>query len=232
MVGLLLVIVAATPPNPFLAEARVLFQAQDYARCLKRVEQAAVWKSTLEETAELELVRGLCLFGQGHEEPARAAFEKALLRSPGVSVPAWSSPRIREVFAQVRREQGLPPTPDSDAPTRGPTPEPSPVVSAPEGPPPTPPPAVAAAPSHRIGLVPPLIAGAVAVVAGGLGVGLGVTAREQEARSYASTFEQDRRAAALGARDVATASNASYGVAGAAVLTAAVMVILDLGRAP
>ena len=54
---ILAVILAASGPNPFLAEARVHYQALDYSRCLKRLGQAEIWKSTLEEEAEVALYR-------------------------------------------------------------------------------------------------------------------------------------------------------------------------------
>lgn len=220
MTPALLLALAASQPNPFLAEARVLFQAQDYAKCLRRIEQAVAWQSSVDEEAEVSLYRGLCRFGSGDEAAAAGDFEHALRISSKVTLPAWTSPRIREAFsaAKVRARVG-------DVPPAQPLVQV--VPGAQPGAPPTPPLVTAPAP-RRIGPVPPLVAGGVAAAALACGIGFGVHARALETQSFGTTFEADTRAAALGARDFATAANASYGVAAAAALTAGILVIIDL----
>ena len=115
MFVLLVLIAAATPPNPYLSEARVNFQAQDFTRCLKRLEQAASWKSTHPEEAEVALYRGLCRFGTGEEAQASGDFEHALRIDPAVALPAWTSPRIQTAFEQARARVGLTASPPASA---------------------------------------------------------------------------------------------------------------------
>lgn len=212
----LLLLLHVSPPNPFLAEARVHFQAQDFSKCLKRLEQASAWSSSVDEEAEVSLYRGLCRFGVGDERGAAGDFEHALRISPSIALPAWSSPRFRDAFAAARERVG------SVATTVLPVTDPAP---------PTPPLVVATPVSvtpRRIGLIPTLVTGSVSAVALGVGIGCGIRARALEGESYRALFESDARAAALGAREFATGANASYAVAAMTVLAAGILLVIEL----
>lgn len=213
MFVLLVLIAAATPPNPYLSEARVNFQAQDFTRCLKRLEQAASWKSTHPEEAEVALYRGLCRFGTGEEAQASGDFEHALRIDPAVALPAWTSPRIQTAFEQARARVGLTASPPASAVAAT---QPPPGVVTPTEPP------------RRLGKAPFLVSLGVGVAALGLAIGLGVHARALETSSFSARFESDARAAALGARDFATGANASFGLAAAAAIAAGVLLLAHL----
>lgn len=217
---LALLVLSASPPNPFLTEARVLFQAQEYGKCLRRLEQAGAWRqSSVEEEAEVALYRGLCRFATD-EAGAAGDFEHALRIWARVALPAWTSPRIREAFAAARVRAGV-----ADVPPAAPTAAPA---AAPAAPPPPPLVETAGPPRRRVGVLAPALAGGVAAAALGCGIGFGAHARALESRSFTTVYEADTRAAALSARDYATAANASYGVAAAAALTAGVLVLVDV----
>lgn len=208
-------ILLAAPPNPFLAEARVHQQAQDYTRCLKRLEQAAAWKSSVDEEAEVTLLRGLCRFGAGDELGAAGDFEHALRISPSVALPAWTSPRIREAFTAARSRAGVPETTPKQTVTEPPAVTP-PLVTVEPAPP----------PRSKL-LVPALVTGGISVAALGVATGLGLHARALEGVSFSARFESDARSAALGARDFATAANATFAVAAVAALTAGVLLLVE-----
>ncbi len=218
MTSVLLLLLHVSPPNPFLAEARVHFQAQDFSKCLKRLEQASAWNSSVDEEAEVSLYRGLCRFGVGDERGAAGDFEHALRISPSIALPAWSSPRFRDAFTAARERAGLPVTTTPAPPVVDPAPPTPPLVVA------TP---VSVTP-RRLGLIPALVTGSVSAVALGVGIACGIRARALEGESYRATFESDARAAALGARDFATGANASYAVAAMTVLAAGILLVIDL----
>lgn len=194
----------AAAPNPFLAEARVQFQAQEYARCLKRLEQSSSWRSTTAEEAEIALYRGLCQLGVGDDAAAAGSLERALVIDPRVALPTWVSPRLAEAFEAARRRVGVAP----DAPAR---PEPS----------------LATAPTRSVGVIPAIVAAGVSAVALGIAIGLGVHARALEGRSFSERFEVDARSAALGARDFATAANGVYAGSAVALVGAGVLFFID-----
>ena len=223
---ILAVVLAASGPNPFLAEARVHYQALDYSRCLKRLDQAGIWKSTLEEEAEVALYRGLCRFGQGNEAQAQGDLELALKLSPTVALPPYSSPRLRELFAAARTRAGVEERPP-DLPKQAelPKPEPPPPALAPQvaAVMPTPP----HVPSVRSRSIAPWLVGGVGVLGTAVGIGLGVHAQQLEKNSFRTTFEADTRAAAMGSRAFADAANVSYALATAAAVTAGVLFLVD-----
>jgi hypothetical protein len=220
-------LLSAAAPNPFLAEARVHFQAQDFQRCLKRLDQAASWKSTTTEEAEVSLYRGLCRFGGGEETAAAGDFEHALRIDAAVALPAWTSPRLREAFEATRARLGLTATTTTTTNTAttaltNVTPSPAtPTVSS-----------TASAEPRRLAAWPGVATLAAASVALGLGIGFGAHARGLETASFGARFESDARAAALGARDFATAANASFAVAAAAAVASGILLLVQLLGAP
>ncbi|MBL8923041.1 MAG: hypothetical protein JNJ54_29600 [Myxococcaceae bacterium] len=206
MLAQIVIFLSAAGPNPFLAEARVHFQAQEFQRCLKRLDQAASWASTTREEAEVSLYRGLCRFGVGDEREAAGDFAHALRIDPAVTLPAWTSPRIQAAFDEVRGQAGVSsPTVASDG-------SPGVVKSVP----------------RRLGPAPFVVALSGTVVALGVGLGLGIHARTLETTSFSALYEADARAAALGARDFATGANASYAFAAAAAVAAGILLLVHL----
>lgn len=212
-------VLSAAAPNPFLAEARVHFQAQDFQRCLKRLDQAASWKSTTTEEAEVSLYRGLCRFGVGEERAADGDFEHALRIDGEVALPAWTSPRIQAAFERARGQAGLS---SGGRPVASKAPEAAaPVVRAVEAP-----------AQRRMGPTAFIVSTAIGATALGVGVGLGVHARALETASFGVRFESEARAAALGARDFATAANATFAGAAAAAVAAGVLLLVYLVSMP
>ena len=221
----LAVLLAATAPNPFLAEARVHYQGLAYDRCLKRLDQSEHWQSTVEEEAQVALYRGLCLSGQGRAAEARAEFERGLALAPTLELPAYTSPRIRAVFEDVRAEH-----PPSDAP-RKPA-ELPPLVVAPTSPPAAPaapalPAAAVVAPRRKGRKVAAAVVGGVGVAGLAAGVILGLRARQLASESFDAAFASEAESTADRARTHAAGANVGYGVAGASALTAGVLLLLD-----
>jgi tetratricopeptide (TPR) repeat protein len=114
---LLATLSAAEPaPNPYLAQAKVLYQGLEFEKALARLKRAETWKkNTARDTAEISLYRGLCRYQQGDERGARAELRRALQRDATLELPPLTSPKIRAVFdeelAAVQPGSGAPTQP-------------------------------------------------------------------------------------------------------------------------
>lgn len=216
--GLVMLVASASPEaprdNPFLAEAKALYEEFEFERCLKRLEQAAQWKSTPEELVEIELYGGLCAYSQGLERDAQDHFRVALRLDPEVQLPPYTSPKIVELFRKVAAE--LPP-PSPPALTEEPHPAAQGLTD--EGP----------APAPRSWLLPGVLGGA-SLAAAGAGAVFGLQARALEAQARTARFSSD--SALLGDRSRASAQTANllFGVAGAAAVGAVVSYFLSGAR--
>ncbi len=213
-------------PNPYLSQARVLYQGLEYEKALARLERALKWKQTGdEERAEIHLLLGLCHYQLGATARARQDWERGLAIDPKLALPPMTSPKIRADFDEVRARVAppveTPPPRIETAPRVGPTTTPvaklpPPDVTAPIAQPVVPAPAPAARTVAGKNHVPWLVAGGAAAVLAGAGGFFAYRASANAQAAYGTHYASD--AAALGneARRNATTANILYGAAGAA----------------
>jgi hypothetical protein len=214
----------ASADNPYLAEAKTLAASLDFERCVERLKQAqGQWRSTPAELRDIELWGGLCHFNLGHRTEAAEHFRTALRIDEGTDLPPYSSPKAVELFLEVKRalQKPVEPMPDADLPADTPTR----VDLAPR-------PKAGPAVDLRPGVdwprrAAPLALAAVALVAAGTAVGLGVNAQQLARQANAAHFESDFVALGRSAQGSATGATISWVVAGAA-LTGAVITWLTL----
>ncbi len=220
MPAVLIVLLAAAPDtaNPFVTQAKALYQKLEFEKCLKRLEQAGRWENTKHQLAEIELYAGLCVLGLGNEREAVERLEMALKLDRGIELPALVSPKVTALVDKVRAKLG-------------PVPEPEPAVAPPPDapavvllePPPPPPPAIAEPAPRPVRVAAPLTVGAIAAATAIAGGVLGGLAKSSEAGSHGATFESDAVALGGRAQNEALAANVCFGVAGAAALVAIVI---------
>ncbi len=217
MCGLLLSAGArAAGENPYLAQARSLYEGLEFERCLERLKQATQWENTPAERIDLEMYGGLCAFSVGREAQARDHFEVVLRLCPTCTVPKYTSPRIVALFEKLSREFKAR---AADAPTV-------------EAPPPPSVPVVQAASERSRSFFWPAVLGGSAAIAAGFGVGFGVVALNQERAASSRTYETEIERERAWARASARNANISYGVAGAMAVAAAVSLFFTGVDAP
>lgn len=86
----------ATEGNPYLLQARLLYERVEPAVCLKRLEEATHWDNTREVQLEIELFGGLCAYFVGNEKVAAERFEVALRLRLEAELPSLApAPRSR-----------------------------------------------------------------------------------------------------------------------------------------
>lgn len=229
-----LVTAQAAQPNPYLDQAKGLYQQVQYERCVDRLKQAVRWRSSLAEQVEIELYAGLCEFNLGRTTLAEERFEMAVKLDRAAKLPPYSPPKAVALFEKVA---------ERTAPVR-PTPAPEPEVVRPEPkPPPDAPLTAELAPRPRTpevlpevtetkgvpGWV-PLSLGGGALVLAGVGLGLNVMAQSQATEANAEPFEQLAYEKGDRARATATGSYVVLGVAGALAVSAVTTWLL--GDAP
>lgn len=116
---MLVALLLAAGPNPFLAETLEHERNLDFERCVERLKQAATqWKSTPDELREIELHAGLCKFNLGQRKPAAEHFRTALRIDEGAELPPYTSPKAVEFFLEVKKalQAPPPPLPENDLP--------------------------------------------------------------------------------------------------------------------
>jgi len=198
--------------NPYLTQAKVFHQDQQWEKCLQRLELAQQrWKNAPEDEVELELYTGLCRLGLGHEQDAREHFAAALKLDPEARLPESVGSRVKAFFERVRSHPEeavvlLPEQPKVEAPKEA-------VVE---------PPSVTAQVTKRH-LVVPIVLGGAAVVSTVIASVFGAQAKSLESQANAATFETDIYALGNSARGNATAANVFFGVAAAALIAAVVV---------
>lgn len=213
----------ADAPNPFLAEAKTLYEALDFERCLARLDQASKkWASTPKELFEIEVYSGLARFNLGQASQAREHFRVAQRIDPAGELPPYSSPKAIDVWLEVKQslQPKPPPFPDGDLPDDAPRRTDLKPTKAPEP--------LAATPSiawrrHAA----PVALSIVAAAGLAAGIGLGVQARQLEAQANAAAYESDFRSLGNAAQAHAVGADVAYGVAIAAAVTAAVLWWVD-----
>lgn len=223
MITLVLMLMAAKP-NPYLAQAKVFFQGGDYKQCLKRIEQAQKWDSSLEEQVDVAVYSGLCNFQLRKTKEAEADLGLALKLDPAAKLPPLTSPKAAALFDSLkpkevqRAEDPAPPPPAKEEPVAAApvdTPAPEPAVHVDEPPPPA-----------RSGFpVAPVIIGGLGVVSVGLAAYFGATARMQDTQSRAAEFQSDAISLRQTASTWALTANLLYAAAGALLITALIIFI-------
>jgi len=113
----------AQGPNPYLAQARVLYQGLEYEAAVAKLVKAKTWKSTKPDQVDIAVYLGLCHFQLGDEPAARQAFGDALKLDPAAELPPLTSPKIIQVFESVaakvapdRNKPKVPPAPQQQQP--------------------------------------------------------------------------------------------------------------------
>jgi len=134
-----------------LTDARVLYLTGEYEKALAELEKLKPYVSVMKAPDKVELYKYLafCHIAFGRIDMAKEAFQEALKANPNLALdPNTVSPKIMEVFEEVRAAMPPPPPPPAPeaAPPPPPTPPPAPVAEAAPPPPPTPAPIPEAAP--------------------------------------------------------------------------------------
>ena len=213
---LLLALLLAAGPNPFLAEALEHEGNLDFERCVERLKQASTqWKSTPDELREIELHSGLCRFNLGQKKLAAEHFRTALRIDEGAELPPYTSPKVVEFFLDVKRALRAPPPPmperdlpDADLPPdapRKPKLEPAARADSPLGP---------AFMKRAL----PISLGLVTVASFVTGLALGVRAQSVAAEANAAAFESDFFRQGDAARSLAIGSTIAWIVSGLAAI--------------
>ncbi len=210
---------AADAPNPFLAEAKALYAALDFERCLERLDQAAKqWTSTPRELFEIEVFTGLTHLNLGQTARAREHFRVAQRIDPAGALPPYSSPKAVDLWLDVKRSLAPkpPPFPDSDLPDDAPRrAELQPQL-----------PASPLAPAPPIAWrrhAAPAALSLLAAAGLAVGVGLGVRAKQLEGQANTAAFEADFRRLGGAAQAHAAGANVAFGVAAASAVTAGLL---------
>lgn len=225
----------AETPNPFLAQAKELYEALDFEKCMQRIKQASGWKgSSVKDLRDVELYGALCALNLGQRAEAAERFKLALRIDEDVELPEFASPKAVKLFIYVKRKIRQPtvaPMPDEDLPADAPTPAKLEAKNAAEreeeGK------AVqVTSPSVLSKHVGALVLGVGAVAVGSLAIGLGVNARSLENQAKAQrammAFESEYLATRGQAQTNAIAANVAFGVAGALLVAALVVLIMQL----
>ena len=239
-------------PNPYLSQAKELYQRLDFEKCLKRLAQAPQWKSDAPELLEIELVAGMCHYNLNQRQDAEERFRLALRMNADAELPMYTSPKLLDFFHWVKRKLHAPPPPmpeeDLDMPK-----ESAPVKvekekerldepAPPQDPPrvelkprpkltPTPPPPLIVPEVDRPNLLQrrpvPVVLSVVAVIAVGVGIGLGSNSRSLESQARGAHYESDFYKLCDAARMNAMAADVAFGVSGAAAVGAILGAILS-----
>jgi len=96
-------------PNPYLSQAKELYERLDFEKCLKRLGQAPQWISDSAELIEIELYAGMCSYNLNERGDAEERFRLALRMNPDAELPPYTSPKLVDFFLNVKRK--LRPTP-------------------------------------------------------------------------------------------------------------------------
>jgi hypothetical protein len=115
----------AAAENPHLLQAKQLYGGLEYERCVQRLDMASrVRTSTPREKVEIDLYGGLCQYQLGHSIEAERHFISALRQDPEARLPAYTSPKIVEVYQELQkrlarsrpREEQRKPPPERERP--------------------------------------------------------------------------------------------------------------------
>ncbi len=222
----------AEPPNPFLAQAKELYEALDFEKCMQRIKQASTWKnSSVRDQRDVELYGALCALNLGQRAEAAERFKLALRIDEDLELPEFASPKAVKLFLYVKRKLRTPtvaPMPDEDLPADAPTPAKLEAKQAAERNEPEPKPVVVTSPSALSKHVAPIVLGVGALAVSGIAIGFGAHAKSLERYAKTLTFESDYLATRSSAQTSATIANVAFGIAGALAVAAIVVLIMQL----
>ena len=116
--------------NPHLAQAIRELRELEEQKALRTLEQARKWASRSPEAlAEVHLYLGLAYAGLARERDAVEHFHAGLLLDPGLVLPDWASPRVREWWVKAGGPSSAPPSEALAAPAPTPAPGLPPVAT-------------------------------------------------------------------------------------------------------
>lgn len=116
VLALTLLLLGAEPPlptgvpapvagrNPYLRQAKELYQNLDFEKCLQRLGQAPQWKSAPAELLEIELYAGMCHYNLNQRAEAEERFRLSLRIDPNAELPPYTSPKLVEFFIAVKKK--------------------------------------------------------------------------------------------------------------------------------
>jgi hypothetical protein len=240
------VIVQALLALPPLDNVKQLHKALEFEKCIEAAQLARQGKTPLaaNELRDVEVFAGLCHFGLGKVGDAKQAFRAALKADPAAELPPYSSPKVVELFSEVKKANPppAPPTPfqetdfpEDAVPTSPPSRDkPADVPLKPEPKPPPPEPNLDSSASavslsqqlesndsffqkHPV-TAPTIVLGVATVVTAAIAVVLGVTAANGRISANNSVFESDFLARKETANTFATGANVLYVVSGSCAL--------------
>lgn len=112
-----------------LADARVLYLTGEYEKALKELDRLKPYVPVMKAPDKIELYKylGFCHIAFGKIDEARGEFQEALKINPGLALdPTTVSPKIMEVFDEVKASMPAQQPPPSAAPEAKPAPSPAP----------------------------------------------------------------------------------------------------------
>jgi hypothetical protein len=100
--GLLLVLLTQAP-NPYLEQGRTLARQLQFAEAIEQLKVARQVPG-LERTQRLEVLELLarCQVAEGHREEAEGAYNELLGVEPGYELDEKASPKMQQLFSQVK----------------------------------------------------------------------------------------------------------------------------------
>jgi hypothetical protein len=261
LVALVLLLGSAAAPSPALArrkaQHRALHQGIEAVRRLEDKKALVLLGRALHEggnrradLAQIHLYMGIARANLFETQRAKDEFAAALTYEAAVKLPPLTAPKIRDLFEEVRRgraagrgaspaapfSDGRAVAPNADDETVAPRPAPvEPSAATPAlvpRPAPAPTDAPPSSPTRSALAWPVWLCLGIGVAAGATGIGLGVSARSENEKSQDLTLTSSAADAhASSASSQALGANILFGVAGAAVLTAAVLFIVKWNKA-
>lgn len=210
----------ARPANPHLVRAVRLLDRGEDERALKALNQALKWRgSTRVELAQVHFHLGVVQFNLNRPAVGAKHFELAFEIDPQLQVPNDLSPKILKVVERIRRKHVAPAEPQSRPPTSEVVTRPAPPVAVAPTPPPPP-------PRSRVNW-PAWVTLGLAVTAGGVGLALGVVARnEANTANDPSLFNDEAQATRDRAERYSLSANILFGVAAASAVVSGVLFIV------
>jgi hypothetical protein len=211
------VLALGAAPNPFLNEAKELYQAAEFEKCVVRLTQASKqWQSTKEELRDIEVYAGLCQFNLGRRRAAAQHFRTSLRIDENSELPPYSSPKAVDLFLKVKQALRAPPEPfpDEDLP---PDDAPREVKLEPQR----------SGPSffekHPTSVT--LVATSALSIA--IAIGLGINARNLSVEANEASSDAAFGEKALAARSNALGANVAYIIAGSALVAAVIAFFVE-----